>query len=185
MVEIVQDHRPAEEVVWDFYGTPLKGMRRIQLWRLCDIHKIPYPQGCSKENILKLLEHREIQGTDVLKPPAGMTEETFWKLINGPKKEYHELGGQIEENQTNVDLLKDALEGKSYFEMEEPVVTPGEPEAGFAQDFVPDEPEVSDYATWVQSLSWAELKTEAKGRGINTHKMTRNAIVEALIGHAS
>ena len=179
MVEIVQDHRPAEEVVWDFYGTPLKGMRRIQLWRLCDIHKIPYPQGCSKENILKLLEHREIQGVDVLKPPAGMTEDTFWKLINGPKKEYHELGGQIEEGQTNVDLLKDALEGKSYFEMEEPATQqPSEFETV-------KEPEVSDYATWLQSLSWVELKTEARNQGINVHKMTKPAILEALIGHAS
>ena len=172
MPEIIQDLRPAEEVIWDYYGTPIKAMRRTQLWRLADIHKIPYPKGCSKENLLLLLDHEQVRGRDLLKPPPGMTEETFWKLINGPRREPRELGGQMSDGQTNVDLLRDALEGVSHFETDLPEDLPmetGEPE--------------SDYANFLKSLSWQELKREARGQGMNVHGMKRIAIEEALCGN--
>jgi len=185
MPEIVQDLRPAEEVVWEYYGTQIKAMRRTQLWRLADLHKIPYPAGCSKEGLLRLLDHEEVRGRNLLQPPAGMTEEHFWKLINGPRRQINELGGQMVENQTNVDLLRDALEGKSYFEMVEPREQPSEFETVSTEHVEIKQYEAgpeSEYASLLKTLSWGELKKEAKGQGINTWKMNRAAIEEALCG---
>lgn len=182
-MEIIQDMRPAEEVVWDYYGTPLKAMRRIQLWRLADIHKIPFPRGCSKENLLKLLDHHEVQGKDVMKPPPGMTNETFWSLINGPRKEYHELGGAIEGGQTNVDILQDALDGKSYFEMEETEV-PDKTAETFAVDWSKHEEKLQEplkMSLWLKSLSWGELKKEAKARGLSVPNTMKRPELEAIL----
>lgn len=121
-MEIIQDLKPVEQVVWDFYGTPLKAMRRTQLWRLCDIHKIEYPRGCIKDILLSILENRETMlqanGGTLLSPPPGMTEETFWKLINGPRKEYNDYTGGMAEGQTNVEQMQGILEGRSHFEVE-------------------------------------------------------------------
>lgn len=156
-MEIIQDLRPAEEIVWDYYGTPLKAMRRTQLWRLADIHNIPYPAGCSKENLLKLMEHEEVRGNDLLKAPAGMTQETFWKLINGPKRQLNELGGMLEK-QTNVDVLRDALEGKSYFETEEA-------------------PEADD----IGQMPWHALKKRAKEEGHKVLPGMKRPEIEALL----
>ncbi|MGI9626722.1 MAG: hypothetical protein ACR2QM_07795 [Longimicrobiales bacterium] len=168
---IVQDLRPAEEVVWDYYGSPIKAMRRTQLWRLADIHKISYPAGCSKENMLTLLDHQEVQGKNLLTPPPGMTDEVFWKLINGPRKQYNDLGGQ-QEGQTNVDLMRDTLEGKSHFETE----------AIFAEPETYEIETVSvRQAEDIGSLSWGDLKKRAKAEGHKVLPGMKRPEVESLL----
>lgn len=168
---IVQDQRSAEEVVWDSYGTPLERLRRIQLWRAADLHKVAFPPGASRDVMLRLLENRQmIEGLDVTQPPSGMTVETYWSLLNGPSKKYHELGGPPQEGNTNVDLMKDALEGKSYFEMD---TDEGSPVTPLEQADV----QASQYS----KMGWQELKKEAKTQGHNITPDMKRPTIEALL----
>jgi len=175
-MQIVQDMKSPEQVVWDFYGTPLKAMRRIQLWRLCDIKKIPYPKGCTKDILISILESQEMMlqanGQTLLTPPPGLSEEHFWKLINGPRKEYNDFTGGMAEGQTNVDAMQDILEGRSHFE------TTGEPNPDYETPPIPE----GDPST----MSWHELKKEAKSRGIPVpNTLKRPQLEELLRGHAA
>lgn len=167
---IVQDIRPAEEVVWDYYGTRLEAMRRTQLWRLADIHKIGYSAGCSKENMLLILGPHEAQGKNLMTPPSGMTEETFWKLINGPRKQFNDLGGQ-QEGQTNVDLMRDTLEGRSHFETEEIFAEPVQEFTGIGLDPTDD----------VSTLSWPDLKKRAAAEGHKVLPSMKRDEIEGLL----
>lgn len=162
-MEIIQNHRSAEEVVWDSYGTPLERLRRIQLWRLAEIHKVAFPPGANREIMLRLLGNKQdIENVDVMKPPQGMTEDIFWKLINGPSKKYNELGGASQTGNTNVDVMRDILEGRSHFETEE-------------------EPVQTDYAGFIAGLSWGELKTEAKNQGLTVPNSMKRPQLEAVL----
>jgi len=115
-MEIVQGLKPVEQVVFESYGTPLKAMRRIHLWRLADIHQLAYPPGASKDIMLRIIENAEMAGLTALDPPRGMTKEIFWKVINGPRMEYDEIKAAKATGQTNADIMRDIVEGKSYFE---------------------------------------------------------------------
>ena len=55
-MQIVQDMKPVETVVWETYGTPLKALRRIQLWRLCDLHEIRYPHSAPYDLMIQIIE---------------------------------------------------------------------------------------------------------------------------------
>lgn len=175
-MKIVQDMKSPEQVVWDFYGTPLKAMRRIQLWRLCDIKKIPYPKGCTKDILLSILENQEMllqaNGQTLLSPPSGLSEEIFWRLINGPRKEFNEYAGGMAEGQTNVEAMKDILEGKSHFD------TDGSRNEEFETPPIPE----GDPST----MGWAELKKKAADMGLKVpNTMKRTQLEEILRGHAA
>jgi len=108
-MEIVHDMKPIEEVVFNSYESPLKALRRTQLWRLADIHGIEYPDQAPSKIMLRLLENAEAAGTEILTPPKGMTQEQFWKIINGVQRLPEEQNKRRMTGQTNVDRLLDVL----------------------------------------------------------------------------
>lgn len=155
-MEIVQDMKSVDEVVFNAYETPLKAMRRTQLWRLADIHGIEYPDQAPATMMHKLLENAEAAGTAVLEPPKGMTKEQFLKLINGVERLPEAENKHRSTGQTNVDRLMAILERMD---------APEEPEP---------EPEMpSEALQRIESMSMPDLRKVAKELGIqqkNTDK---------------
>lgn len=153
-MEIVQDMKSVDEVVFNAYETPLKAMRRTQLWRLADIHGIEYPDQAPAIMMHKLLENAEAAGTAVLEPPKGMTKEQFLKLINGVERLPEAENKHRATGQTNVDRLMTILERMD---------APEEPE--------PEMP--SEAVQRIETMSMPDLRKVAKELGIpqkNTDK---------------
>ena len=119
---IVQDQQPVENIVWKSYDRPLAAMRRTQLWRLADLHGIKYPRGASKDIMLRLVDNWEISHGEgsALKPPAGMSAETFLSAIQGPEVRYDERRADQSTGQTKVGAYVEAIEGVSHFETDIP-----------------------------------------------------------------
>ena len=101
-MEVIQDLQPVENIVFKAYESPLHALRRTQLWRLCDLHGVAYPEGASKEVMLRIVQYKKDTGEfDPLQPPAGLDGDTYWKVINGPIREYEVMRAGQKPNQTN------------------------------------------------------------------------------------
>ena len=175
-MEIVRDLKPVEQVVFESYGTPLKAMRRIHLWRLADLHRIAYPPGAPKDIMLRLIENAEMGGLVPLEPPKGMEQETFWKIINGPRVEYDNYRGENATGQTNADIMRDIVEGKSYFETVEPANAPDERPISLSDGDPLHEKLVS-------AMNIRELRSEVKRRGLKQNiRMTADDLRAVLDG---
>lgn len=159
-MEVVQDMKPVQDVVFNAYETPLKALRRTQLWRLADIHGIEYPDQAPSTTMIKLLENAEAAGTVVLEPPKGMTKDRFLKLINGVERLPEAQNKHRSTGQTNVSRLMAILET-----MEEP-----EPET----EEIP-----AEVVQTIDSMDIGKLRKIAKELGI---KQQRTDNAETLKG---